>query len=217
MTDTTTLRSSRRQWLLAGIIAILGGYLTILSIGGQLIQTLLGYLTGAGVELAVLLISQLVFAVAVTVLGYLLAPAQLGRRLLAAVIYVAGAAVLVLSLYVRISGALGNLGGIPVAMTIANPYFMVVLCGGLGWLIATSARPIAYLSLVLAFLVMPLGYLFAINGIASALSSLIQLVVSAVAALVILAVSRPRVDDAAIEDDDDEVVEIVEVEEPAAH
>lgn len=182
----------RRIWLLAGIIAILGGYLTIQAISGGLIQHLAGFGNGPA-ELTVLLFSHLVFAVAVTVLGYFLAPGSLGMRVLASAIYVAAVVLVVAVLALRISGALGGGPGVLfVGATLANPFFVVLLFGALGWLLASRARPIAYLALLLAAAIAPVGLLFGLAGLSSVLSSIVQLVAVGVVAVVILLVSIPR-------------------------
>lgn len=182
----------RRHWLLAGVIAILGGYLTIIAIGGNLIQQLLGF-GGGPAELTVLFVSQLVFAVAVTVLGYFLAPGSLGMRLLASAVYAAAVVLLVASLTLRVGGGLGRaLSPLFFGATIANPFFMILLFGGLGWLLASRARGIAYLSLVLAAVVAPVGVLLALANLNGAVSSIVQLLAVGVAAVVILLVSFPR-------------------------
>jgi hypothetical protein len=182
----------RRHWLLAGIIAILGGYLTILAIGGNLIQQLLGF-SGAPAEFTLLFVGQLVFAVAVAVLGYFLAPGPLGRRVLASAIYVVAVAVLVVCLTLRLGGGAGPvLGGPFIGATLTNSFFMILLFGALAWLIAARARPIAYLALLLVAAIAPIGTLFALGGISNAVSSMVQLVAVGVAAVVILLVSIPR-------------------------
>jgi hypothetical protein len=197
VTPTPTLtepvrRIDRRQWLLAGIIAILGGYLTILAIGGSLIQQLTGF-GGGPAELTLLFVSQLVFAVAVTVLGYFLAPGSLGMRLLASAIYVLAVVTLVVLLTLRVSGGLGRvLGGPVIGATLTNSFFMILLLGALAWLIATAARPIAFIALVLAAAIAPVGVLLALAGVSAALSSMVQLIAVGIAAVVILLVSIPR-------------------------
>ena len=181
----------RRRVLLAGVIAILGGYLTILAIGGQLIQQLLGF--GGPVEFTVLFAAQLVFAVGVSALGYFLVPGPLLRRVIAKIVYIVGIAILVLVLVLRVGGTGGALlGNQFVQATISNVFFMVLLFGALAWLIAVGARPFAYLSLVLAAVIAPVGLLFVLNGVSNGISYIVQLIAVAIAAGVILLISIPR-------------------------
>ncbi len=181
----------RRRVLVAGVIAILGGYLTILAIGGQLIQQLLGF--GGPVEFTVLFTAQLVFAVGVSALGFFLVPGPLRRRVVAKVVYIVGIAILVLVLVLRVGGSGGALlGNQFVQATISNVFFMVLLFGALAWLIAVGARPFAYLSLVLAAVIAPVGLLFVLNGVSNGISYIVQLIAVAIAAGVILLISIPR-------------------------
>lgn len=187
-----TRTSSRRHWLLAGIIAILGGYLTIVSVGGSLIQQLAGF-AGGPPELTLLFVAQLVFAVAVTVLGFFLAPGSLGARLLGSVVYIVAVALLVVLLTLRVSAGLGRaLSGPFIGATVTNPFFMILLFGALGWLIASRAKPIAYLALVLAVVIAPVGFLLAMAGASGPVSSIVQLSLVAIAAVVVLLVSTMR-------------------------
>jgi hypothetical protein len=181
----------RRVWLRSGIIAILGGYLTIGSISGGLVQQLAGFM-GAGPEYTVLLVGQLVFAIGVTALGYFLVPGPLGRRILGKVVYALAIVILVVVVTLRITGGLGGFGGAWSGVSIGNPYFMVLLFGGLGWLIASGAKPLGYLALIFAFLMIPITYFLLVSGIPSAIAVMIQMVVVLIGAVLILLASWPR-------------------------
>lgn len=178
----------RWRWLLAGIIAILGGYITLQALNGPFIQIFTGVLSDTSIN--VLLILELVFGVAVTALGYFFVPAPLGRRILAKVVFVVGVGIVVLFLALRITS---GFGGIPVGITLANPAFMVLLFGGLAWLIACGVAPIRYLVLLAAFVVMPLAFWMNMAGMTSGITLLVQLLVCGVIAGAILLVSRPPI------------------------
>ena len=178
----------RWRWLLAGVIGILGGYLTISSFSGGLLNVISG-IAQYDLELSAQIVLQGVFALAVTAFAYLVAPGPFPRRVIAVVLFVVVAVAIVALLAARYSGGLRLPG--PAFNVVLNPYWLVLLTGGLGWLIAAAARPIAYLSLLLTFIVMPLGFVFAINSISSGISTIVQLVLSLAIAIVILLVSRP--------------------------
>lgn len=180
--------ADRWRWLLAGVLGILGGYLTVSSVTGGLANVLA---FNQDWEIAVLLVGQAVFALAVTSFAFLVAPGTLGRRVLAVVLFVVITVLLVVFIIGRISGTL-RFGGPPL-LVVTNSYWIVLVAGGLGWLIAAGARPLAYLSLLLTLIVMPLGFVFTVNNITFGISSTVQLVLSLVIAAVILLVSRPAV------------------------
>lgn len=185
---------NRWRWLLAGVIGILGGYLTISASGGQLLQTLGGY-GSLPPEQTVMIIAQAVFALVVTSFAYLVAPGPMPRRVIAIVVFVVLVVGFTAFMVARVFGDL-RLGG-PVFSFFINPYFAVLFAGALGWLIAVGARTIGFLTLLLTFIVMPLGAFFAINNISSGISQLVQLGLCLVIAVVVLFASRPAVPDAA--------------------
>ncbi len=113
--------------------------------------------------------------------------------MVAKVVYIVGIAILVLVLVLRVGGTGGALlGNQFVQATISNVFFMVLLFGALAWLIAVGARPFAYLSLVLAAVIAPVGLLFVLNGVSNGISYIVQLIAVAIAAGVILLISIPR-------------------------
>jgi hypothetical protein len=178
----------RWRWLLSGIIAILGGYLTLLSLTGGFVNVFAGVLPDPAIN--ALLIAELVFAVAVTALGYFFVPAPLSRRLIAKVVYVVGIVILVILMALRIST---GFGGMALGVTLANPAFMVLLLGGFGWLLACGVAPVRYLVLLVALVVMPIWYWFALAGITTVIATIVQFAVCGVAAVIILLVSRPPI------------------------
>ena len=178
----------RWRWLLAGVIGILGGYITLSLMNSGLIQALSG-LGGYPPEITVQFVAQAVFGLAVASFAFLVAPGPLGRRLLAVLIFVVVVIVLVFILIGRINGSLRLPG--PGALVVLNPYWVVLFAGGLGWLLAAGARPLAYLTLAATLVVMPLGYVFAMNNISSGIGTVVQLALALVIAVGILFASRP--------------------------
>jgi hypothetical protein len=77
------------------------------------------------------------------------------------------------------------------SMTLANAAFMVVLSVGAAWLIVRSAQ-MGWLSLLLAFILLPLPYVFTMGGITSGWTQLVQFFLAAVIGFVIIAAGRPR-------------------------
>ncbi len=186
---TATAPFDRWRWLLAGVIGILGGYLTVSVFNSGLLNALLGF-GQFQPDLIAQFVLQAVFALVVTSFAYFVAPTPLAGRVIAIAIYVVVAVLLVVVLAARLSGALRLPG--PASYMMLNPYFLVLLVGGLCWLIATAARPIAYLTLLLAFIVMPIGFVFALNDLPFAIGTILQLGLSLAIAIVILLASRPR-------------------------
>jgi hypothetical protein len=178
----------RWRWLLSGVIGILGGYLTVASVSGQLTMALSGR-AAFPFEVGFLLVAQAVFALAVTAFAFMLAPGKFGRRVLAVVLFVVIVVLLVAFLVARNYGGLRVPG--PGFLVVTNPYWIVLLAGAVGWLIAAGSRPLAYLSLLLTFIVMPLGFVFAMNNISYGISALVQYGLCLAIAVAILIVSRP--------------------------
>lgn len=178
----------RWRWMLAGVIGILGGYLTVSAVNGGIVNALRSP-DSYGMEQVLLFVIQGIFALAVTSFAFSFAPGPFGRRVLAIVLFVVVTIVLIAFLVGRISGVIRVPG--QVAVMVANPFWVVLAVGGLGWLLASGARPIAYLTLLLTFIVMPLHFILVLNNIPTAIAALIQLPLSLVIAVVILLVSRP--------------------------
>jgi hypothetical protein len=82
-------------------------------------------------------------------------------------------------------------GGIPVSMSLANSVFMIVLSVGAAWLVVRSAR-MGWLTLLLALVLIPLPWMFAVTGIASGWTQMVQLFLAAVIGFAIVAAGRPR-------------------------
>lgn len=177
----------RWRWLLSGIIAILGGYITLQALTGGLGQVFLGFLAPTVVAIYV---AQIVFGVAVSALGYFFVTAPLGRRILAKAVWVVGVGLVILFVALRLTT---GFGGVPAGLTVANPHFMLLVFGGLGWLIASGVTPLRYLVLLVALVPVPINFLLVLGGADSALGTLVQLVITGIAAVVILLVSRPPV------------------------
>jgi hypothetical protein len=136
-------------------------------------------------------IAQGVFALAVTAFAYSVAPGTSARRILAIVLFVVLVIGFTAFMAARITGAI-RFGG-PVLNFFVSPYFAVLFAGALGWLIASGARTIAFLTLLLTFIVLPLGTIFALNNISSGWSQLVQFSLCLVIAIVVLFASRPPV------------------------
>lgn len=179
--------TGRWRWLLSGVIGILGGYLTLLAISGGLLPALAGF-AAPGPEYTILLVAQTVFAVVVTAFAYALAPGSVGRRWTAIAIYVVGVVLTILLALGRITG--GIPGGAVMGFFL-NAFWLVLLFGALGWLIACGARPLAYLGLLLTVILLPVSFGLIMNGFPSAASNGLQFALALVIAIVILILSRP--------------------------
>ena len=177
----------RYRNLASAIAVFLGGYLLILALSGQLASALTG-LFGARPGVIALLMGQLVFAALVVVAGLFLSTASAGRKLVASAIVVVIVVVYLLLEVAYLGGAIG--GGIPLSMTLTNPYFMTVVAAGAGWLIVRGAK-MGWLALLLAVVLIPLPFAFSNGNIGFEIAQTVLLLVSAVVGVVIVAVGRP--------------------------
>jgi hypothetical protein len=176
----------RWRWLLAGSIGIVGGYLTVIAVVSPVLSSLS---RNFDPEYLLPWIAELLFALVVTSFAFFVAPGARRRRVLAIGIFCAIVVVLVALLIGRYTGALR--APVPTFIVFLNPYWVVLVAGGLGWLIAAGSRVVAYFTLLLAIIVMPIPFVFALNNIEYGATALVQLVLSLVIAVVILLVSRP--------------------------
>lgn len=173
---------------LASAVALyLGGYLVLAALSSQLATALAGF--GPGAEYLPLFGGQFLFALLAVIVGLLLAPAAASRKIIAIVVVLVAVAVTLAATALRLtSGA----GGVPLGVTLANPYFMTVLSLGAAWLIVRSAR-LGWLALLLAFVLIPLPFLFSLGGFSIAISQPVLLIITGVVGLVILVAGRgPR-------------------------
>ena len=183
---TPVVAPAARDRALASAVAVfLGGYILVQSLLGQLAPALSGY--GGGAEVLFLLLSQLVFAVVVVIAGFFLAPTTAPRKLVASAIVVVGVIVTVVSQVARLSS---GFGGIASNLTVGNAIFMVALTVGAGWLVVRSAR-LGWLALLAAFVLIPVPFLFAFNGVAYAISQPISLILFGIVGTGILLAGRP--------------------------
>ena len=169
----------------AAVASYLGGYILVQSLVSPLATALSGY--GAGPDVAVLLGAQVLFALVVIIVGFVLAPASVTRKFIASLIVVIGVVVTLAVEVVRLTSGFGGMAG---GMTLANPFFMVALTVGAGWLIVRYAR-LGWLALLLTAVLVPLPYAFAFAGATSVVSQMVLLVVLGIVGAVILLVGRP--------------------------
>lgn len=132
--------------------------------------------------------SQLIFAVAVVVVGYFLSSAPVSRKFIASLLVVVVVPLFLVVQVGRLTGSIG--GGIPLSITLANPAFMTVLSVGAGWLIARGAR-LGWLALLLTVVLIPIQFVFAMAAVGGVISQIVVLVVSAIIGAVIIAAGRP--------------------------
>ena len=185
-----TSHVDRWRWLLSGVIGIVGGYVTLASVSGPLLMALNPFSTGYPPEVTVQLTLQALFGVVLTVFGYLASPGGSGAgKAIAAGIWAVGVAATVALLWGRLFGEI-RLG--PAANLFINPWWLIVLIGALGWLVAINARGLVYLALLLTLVLMPLNLLFTFNGFSSGISSIVQYVVALGVAVAVLLIARPR-------------------------
>jgi hypothetical protein len=170
------------QWLLSLVTVSLGGYLIVLSVGGQFVQLFLNMRLDLSV--GVLLVLQLLFALAVAVLGFLFAPAPMTRRSIASAIVVAFVLVTVIVQASRLSGGFGPLR-VFVGFTFADVFVMLTLALGAAWLVVRSRPGLAFISLALVVIVALVHWGLLVNNIDSATSQIVMLILSALVATAI--------------------------------
>lgn len=176
--------------LASAVAVFLGGYILVQSLSSNL-ATYLAVQAAREPEAAVLLLTQLVFALAVVVVGFFLAPAPVGRKFLASALVVVGSILVVVTQAMRVSGAIRwGAGGVPLTMTLINAFFMVALTVGAGWLIVRSAR-VGWLALLATVILIPLPYLFTVANISWAIIQIVMLILLGIVGVVILLAGRP--------------------------
>jgi hypothetical protein len=185
---TVAVPADRSRALASAVAVYLGGYLILLAFSSQ-IALALSSLGNLPPTYTALLLAQLIFAVVVVVVGLFLAPASAGRKVIASAIVVAGVVIALVSVILRVTGGFAG-AGVPVSLTVANTTFMTVLAVGAGWLIVRSATA-GWLALLLALVLVPLPYVFALSGLESALIQFIALGVAAAIGAVIIWAGRP--------------------------
>jgi hypothetical protein len=183
----TSAAASPGRSLASGIAVFLGGYLLLQAMGGQLYPALAGF-GPRETSYVVLVLLQLVFALAVVLAGLWIAPGSAGRKAVASVLVVVVTVIVVAASVARISGAL-NLGQAP-TFTITNPWFMVVLVVGAAWLIVREAR-LGWLALLPVLVLSPLPFAFSIAGVDFATTQIVLLLVTLLVGLGILFAGRP--------------------------
>jgi hypothetical protein len=174
-TQTTPPASTR--WLLSLVTVSLGGYLLILSLSGQFIQLF----TGMRLEISygVLLVVQLLIALAVVVLGFVFAPAALARRLIAGGILVAVVFVVVVLQAIRLSSGFGA-ASVFVGFTLGDSFVMLAAALGAGWLVVRGRPALAYAALALVVVLALAHWGLLVNGVDSATTQLVMLLLGVV-------------------------------------
>jgi hypothetical protein len=163
------------RWLLALVTVCLGGYLLALSLSGQFIQLF----TGMRIEISygVLLTLQLLFAVAVVVLGFFFAPAPLVRRVIAAAVVVGVVLLVVILQAVRLSSGFGA-ASVFIGFTFADSFVMLTLALGGGWLFVRQRPGLAFVSLVLVVILALVRWALILNGVDFATNQIVTLVLT---------------------------------------
>jgi len=164
------------QWLLALVTVSLGGYLLMLSLGGQFIQLF----TGMRIEVSygALLVLQLLFAVAVVLLGFFFAPASLARRSIAGAIVAVVVLFTVILQAVRLTTGLGA-ASVFIGFTFADAFVMLPLALGAAWLVVRARSGLAFAGLALVVLPALAHWALLVNGVDSATTQIIMLILGA--------------------------------------
>lgn len=168
------------RWFLTLVTVTLGGYLLVLSLSGQVTQILSGSELGLsfGASFGVLLVLQLLFALAVVLLGLFFAPTTLARRGVAGAIIVGVVVIVALAQALRFAVGFGAATTF-IGFSFGDPFVMLSLALGAAWLVVRNRPGLAYVLLTLVILtgLVRWGLLYA--GVDSATSQLIALLLSA--------------------------------------
>lgn len=167
------------RWLLALVTVSLGGYLLVLSLAGQFIQLF----TGMRIELSygALLVLQLLFAVAVVLLGLFFAPTSLARRSIAGAIVAVVVLFTVILQAVRLTTGLGS-ATVFIGFTFADAFVMLPLALGAAWLVVRARPGVAYAALALVVIPALVHWALLVNGVDSVTTQIIMLVLGALVA-----------------------------------
>lgn len=175
----------RTRWLASGLLGISGGFVVFSSsLPNQLaMATVRGYVDPMPM---LLLGCQMVFGIAMVVAAYLLAPGRVGMGLLGAVIFIVGIVAQFLFVVIRLTP-----GGPVLPPWLGYPAVgITVLAGAIGWLVASGARPVSWLSLISSLLMVgPVGFGLTLAGADGTLATLAVQVGALVAALIVLGAS----------------------------
>jgi hypothetical protein len=164
------------RWLLSLVTVSLGGYLLMLSLSGQFIQLFTGM--RLDISYGVLLVLQLLFALAVVVLGFVFAPTVLPRRLIAGAVLVAVVFVVVVVQAIRVSSGFGP-ASVFIGFTIGDSFVMLTAALGAGWLVVRKRPALAYAALALVVILALVHWGLIVNGLDSATTQLVMLILSA--------------------------------------
>ncbi|HEV7741285.1 MAG TPA: hypothetical protein VGO65_02605 [Pseudolysinimonas sp.] len=156
---------------------VLGGYLLLNSNITQLAIALGGSTAFAPDQVAYFSI-QFIFAIAVIVFGFAIAPAALGRRVMAVVLALVLIILWTLLYTARITGTGGPL---PFASGfVSAPAFIVTLVLATGWLIVRERPWVTYLLLLLTLLAGAIPFSLVLNGASAVPTQLAGFLVAAV-------------------------------------
>ena len=167
------------RWLLALVTVSLGGYLLVLSLAGQFVQLF----TGIRIEVSygALLVLQLLFAVAVVLLGLFFAPASLTRRSIAGAIVAVVVLLTVVLQAVRLTTGLGA-ASVFIGFTFADAFVMLPLALGAAWLVVRARPGLAFAALALVMIPALAHWGLLVNGVDSATTQIIMLILGVLVA-----------------------------------
>ena len=169
------------RWLLSLVTTSLGGYLLIWSLSGQVTQVLSGaeFMQALGFSFGLLLVLQLLFAVAVVLLGLFFATASLARRGIAAGIVVLGVILLSILQAVRVTAGFG--GATPfLAFSFADPYVMLPVLLVAAWFVVRYRPGLAFVALALVIIIALAHWGLLVGGADSATTSIVILLLGAI-------------------------------------
>jgi len=187
---------------LAGAIAVfLGGYLLLAGFSGFLGQAALSlFATLAGrpgpeypAAAMVLAVLQFLFALIVVVAGLLIGRVSATGALVGAVVVVVGALLTFVVIGLRYNGLLPFVGGregLPFQAVFVNPWFAIVLFGGIAWLLARRAG-VGWLALLGTLLLIPVPVALQFANVESGVIQIVLYLLSGLVGAGIVLAGRP--------------------------
>lgn len=187
-TAPESTRRSTRAWLLAGLLGILGGYLVVLSLPSLALEV--GISSGYSGRMPQL-VMQMLLGLTAVIIAYLNAPGRVVGRILGIAVLLAAVVIAFLLQGGMIGAGVTGISPWIRASTMSADVWLVT-GGAAGWLLAASARPLAWLSLLLTLAVGPLRMMLLLQDFEQGFASTAMSVLMLVIALIVLLASKPR-------------------------
>ncbi|CAN5216695.1 hypothetical protein BH11ACT3_BH11ACT3_24030 [soil metagenome] len=154
-------------------------YLQINTSFSQLVQAV-AFNAGFGADITLLFVGQFVFTIACFVVAFLIAPATMARRALAAGLAVVILVVWALLFAGRLTGDIRLPGNNPIGFILTNQAGAGLFAALLGWLIVRERPALSYLVLIPIVLIGIVGYATVFAGVSSGITIMVTTVLTVI-------------------------------------